>query len=80
MNAQKTRIFNDPRAWLLSNGTFGSYVQVDNDQAFLLDGLDTIRWVWVGNWKLRSAVRRDGVQSGGVCAGTLCYDTQRWDG
>ncbi|HEX6503428.1 MAG TPA: hypothetical protein VF011_09275 [Terriglobales bacterium] len=39
-NAQKTRIFNvSTRS---STGyTFGSFVQIDDDQAFLLDGLDT---------------------------------------
>jgi hypothetical protein len=42
VNAQKTRLFNVETR--LSTGTtayFGSYVQVDDDQAFLLDGLDT---------------------------------------
>jgi hypothetical protein len=39
-NAQKTRIYN--LATRVSTGsTFGSFVQVDDDQAFLLDGLDT---------------------------------------
>ena len=41
VNAQKTRIFNVSTRLGLSGGTFGSYVQVDDDQAFLLDGLDT---------------------------------------
>jgi len=41
VNAQKTRIFNVSTRVALSGGTFGSYVQVDDDQAFLLDGLDT---------------------------------------
>jgi hypothetical protein len=41
VNAQKTRIFNVSTRVALSRGTFGSYVQVDDDQAFLLDGLDT---------------------------------------
>lgn len=41
VNAQKTRIFNVTTRLPLSGGTFGSYVQVDDDQAFLLDGLDT---------------------------------------
>jgi hypothetical protein len=39
VNASKTRIFNvSTRSSTF--GTFGSYVQVDDDQAFLLDGLD----------------------------------------
>jgi hypothetical protein len=41
VNAQKTRLFNVSTRAALSNGTFGNYVQVDDDQAFLLDGLDT---------------------------------------
>lgn len=41
VNAQKTRVFNVATRVGLSGGTFGSYVQVDDDQAFLLDGLDT---------------------------------------
>ena len=41
VNAQKTRIFNVSTRAAFSNGTFSSYVQVDDDQAFLLDGLDT---------------------------------------
>jgi hypothetical protein len=41
VNAQKTRVFNVSTRAGVSGGTFGSYVQVDDDQAFLLDGLDT---------------------------------------
>jgi hypothetical protein len=41
VNAQKTRLFNVSTRVALSNGTFSSYVQVDDDQAFLLDGLDS---------------------------------------
>lgn len=41
VNAQKTRVFNVETRVAVSGGTFGSYVQVDDDQAFLLDGLDT---------------------------------------
>jgi hypothetical protein len=41
VNAQKTRIFNVSTRAALSGGTFGSYVQVDDDEAFLLDGLST---------------------------------------
>jgi hypothetical protein len=41
VNAQKTRLFNVATRVGLSGGTFGNYVKVDDDQAFLLDGLDT---------------------------------------
>ncbi|HUK48446.1 MAG TPA: hypothetical protein VLW06_12675, partial [Terriglobales bacterium] len=41
VNAQKTRLLNVETRLPLSGGTFGSIVQVDDDQAFLLDGLDT---------------------------------------
>jgi hypothetical protein len=41
VNAQKTRIFNLATRTPLSGGTFGTLVQVDDDQAFLLDGLST---------------------------------------
>jgi hypothetical protein len=41
VNAQKTRIFNVTTRTAPSPNSFGSYVQVDDDQAFLLDGLDT---------------------------------------
>lgn len=41
VNAQKTRIFNVETRLPVAGGTFGTYVQVDDDQAFLLDGLDT---------------------------------------
>jgi hypothetical protein len=41
VNAQKTRIFNVMTRIPYNGGTFGAYVQVDDDQAFLLDGLDT---------------------------------------
>ena len=41
VNAQKTRLFNVATRLPVSGGTFGSLVQVDDDQAFLLDGLDT---------------------------------------
>jgi hypothetical protein len=42
VNAQKTRLFNVAARVPISGGTFGSYVQVDDDQAFLLDGLDYV--------------------------------------
>jgi hypothetical protein len=41
VNGQKTRIYNVTTRVAYSGGTFGSYVQVDDDQSFLLDGLDT---------------------------------------
>ena len=41
VNAQKTRLLNVSTRLPLAGGTFGSYVQVDDDEAFLLDGLDT---------------------------------------
>ncbi|HEY4053529.1 MAG TPA: hypothetical protein VGL74_07300 [Terriglobales bacterium] len=40
-NAQKTRIFNVSARVPISGATFSTYVQVDDDQSFLLDGLDT---------------------------------------
>jgi hypothetical protein len=41
VNAQKTRVFNVSTRLGVKGGSFSSYVQVDDDQAFLLDGLDT---------------------------------------
>jgi len=41
VNAEQTRIFNVSTRWPPPGGSFGSFVQVDDDQAFLLDGLDT---------------------------------------
>lgn len=41
INAQKTRVFNVSTRLGGKSGSFSSYVQVDDDQAFLLDGLDT---------------------------------------
>src|SRR6478752_6159414 len=41
VNAQKTRLFNVSTRVPLRGGSFGSYVQVDDDESFLLDGLDT---------------------------------------
>jgi hypothetical protein len=41
VNAQKTRIFNVTTRLGATGAYFSSYVQVDDDQAFLLDGLDT---------------------------------------
>ena len=40
-NAQKTRLFNVSTRLGIKSGSFSNYVQVDDDQAFLLDGLDT---------------------------------------
>ena len=41
VNAQKTRVFNMSTRLGVKGGSFSSYLQVDDDQAFLLDGLDT---------------------------------------
>lgn len=41
VNAQQTRLYNVSTRWPPKGGSFGSYVQVDDDQAFMLDGLDT---------------------------------------
>jgi len=41
VNAQKTRLLNLTSRIPPTGGTFSSYVQVDGDQSFLLDGLDT---------------------------------------
>jgi len=41
VNAQKTRLLNVTSRIPPTGGTFSSYVQVDGDQSFLLDGLDT---------------------------------------
>ncbi len=49
VNAQKTRLFNVSTRVPLKGGSFGSYVQVDDDESFLLDGLDTA----LGNVGLR---------------------------
>jgi hypothetical protein len=42
VNAQKTRIFDVATRAGQKDAYFSSYVQVDDDQAFLLDGLDTV--------------------------------------
>jgi hypothetical protein len=41
VNAQKTRVFNVSTRVAAAGASFSSYVQVDDDQSFLLDGLDT---------------------------------------
>ena len=41
VNAQKTRLINVASRIPPAGATFSSYVQVDGDQSFLLDGLDT---------------------------------------
>jgi hypothetical protein len=41
VNAQKTRLFNVVTRVPVPGASFGSYVQVDDDESFLLDGLDT---------------------------------------
>ncbi|MGH9503679.1 MAG: hypothetical protein ACRD20_12580 [Terriglobales bacterium] len=59
VNAQKTRLFNVSTRINSGGGTFGSYVQVDDDESFLLDGLDTTIGAGAGN---------DGVR----CDATAC--------
>jgi len=59
LNAQKTRLLNVSTRVGVANGTFSSYVQVDDDQAFLLDGLDTSLGAVNGN-------------SGVLCNATTC--------
>jgi hypothetical protein len=53
VNAQKTRLFNVSTRINSGGGTFGSYVQVDDDEAFLLDGLDTTLGGGAGNYGMR---------------------------
>jgi hypothetical protein len=53
VNAQKTRVFNVSTRVNAGGGTFGSYVQVDDDEAFLLDGLDTTLGGATGNFGVR---------------------------
>src|SRR5262249_30990696 len=40
-NAQQTRIFNLTTRRAPQNGSFGTLIQVDDDQSFLLDGFDS---------------------------------------
>jgi len=42
VNANRTRVLNVTARTSTTAGTFGTFVQVDDDQAFLLDGLDTV--------------------------------------
>jgi hypothetical protein len=41
VNAQKTRVINMSTRVAATGASFSSYLQVDDDQSFLLDGLDT---------------------------------------
>ncbi len=59
VNAMKTRVFNVSLRLGAKGGSFSSYVQVDDDQAFLLDGLDT---------SLGQTYGTDGV----LCNATIC--------
>jgi len=65
VNGQKTRIFN-----VASRGnfpaTFGSLIQVDNDQAFLLDGLDAA---------IAQTIRNDATYSGAWVTAPGPYST-----
>ncbi len=72
VNAQKTRLFNVAARLPFSGGTFGTYVQVDDDQAFLLDGLDYV---------LGGGVRCDSTFCGPVVSRpvhSMCF--QQWGG
>lgn len=53
VNAQKTRIFNVSTRLAATGAYFGSYVQVDDDESFLLDGLDTTLGGGSGNYGVR---------------------------
>jgi hypothetical protein len=53
VNAQKTRLFNVTTRVAASGAYFSSYVQVDGDEAFLLDGLDTTLGGSGGNYSVR---------------------------
>jgi hypothetical protein len=53
VNAQKTRLFNVSTRINARGGTFGSYVQVDDDESFLLDGLTTTLGGGNGNFGIR---------------------------
>ena len=71
VNAQKTRLFNVSTRVPLKGGSFGSYVQVDDDESFLLDGLDTsLR-------QRRRALRRRRLRSRDLRAGILPYFPRR---
>ncbi len=53
VNAQQTRILNVATRIAQAGAFFSSYVQVDDDQAFLLDGLDTTMGSGSGNYGVR---------------------------
>lgn len=53
VNAQKTRLFNVTTRVAATGAYFSSYVQVDGDEAFLLDGLDTTLGASSGNYSVR---------------------------
>src|SRR3989449_2804060 len=53
VNAQRTRILNVATRIAQAGAFFSSYVQVDDDQAFLLDGLDTTMGSGSGNYGVR---------------------------
>ena len=50
---KRRRLINVSTRVNLSGGTFSSYVQVDDDQSFLLDGLDTTLGSGAGNYGVR---------------------------
>jgi hypothetical protein len=59
VNALKTRVFNVSTRIAAAGAYFSSYVQVDGDEAFLLDGLDT-------------ALGSGGTNYGVRCDATMC--------
>ena len=64
VNALKTRIFNVSTRAAANGAYFSSYVQVDGDEAFLLDGLDTALGSSGSNYGVRcDATRCDPVIS-----------------
>ena len=72
VNAQKTRLLNVTTRIPPTGGTFSSYVQVDNDQAFLLDGLDTS--LATGSSDYGVLVQRERVQSRDLRAGAIQHN------
>ena len=72
VNGQKTRIINVAGRASITGGTFGSLVQVDNDQAFLLDGLDAA---------IAGVIRNDSTFSGAWVTAPGPYSrTPQWAG
>src|SRR5436309_5193719 len=75
VNAQKTRLFNVSTRVALSNGTFSSYVQVDDDQGLLAGRTGYFAW-----WRKRElwrSLRCDRVQSGRLRTWTVQHLLRR---